>query len=103
MTIQAGGVLSIYGMTVSPKMTFSMTAVLKNIDVRGSTMGSRKEFKDMIEFVKAKKIHPVVSRVLQAEIDDLPAIDGLFEDMKQGKQFGKLVIDFGKASTGSKL
>ncbi|CAI7677973.1 hypothetical protein N7533_005116 [Penicillium manginii] len=101
--LKAGGVLSIYGMTVSPKMTFSMTAVLKNIDVRGSTMGSRKEFKDMIEFVKAKKIHPVVSRVLQAEIDDLPAIDGLFEDMKQGKQFGKLVIDFGKASTGSKL
>lgn len=101
--IQAGGVLSIYGMTVSPKMPFTMPAVLKNIDVRGSTMGSRKEFKDMIEFVKAKKIHPVVSRVLQAEIDDLPAIDGLFEDMKQGTQFGKLVIDFGKASTGSKL
>jgi len=84
-------------------MTFSMPAVLKNIDVRGSTMGSRKEFKDMIEFVKAKKIHPVISRVLKAQIDDLPAIDGLFEDMKQGTQFGKLVIDFSGASSGSKL
>lgn len=99
--LQAGGVLSIYGMTVSPKMPFTMAAVLKNIDVRGSTMGSRKEFKEMIEFVNAKKIYPVVSRVLKTELDDLSAIDGLFEDMKQGTQFGKLVIEFGKS--GSKL
>ncbi|KAJ5282060.1 hypothetical protein N7505_000040 [Penicillium chrysogenum] len=100
--LKAGGVLSVYGMTVSPKMPFTMPAVLKNIDVRGSTMGSRKEFKEMIEFVNAKKIHPVVSRVLQTELDDLSAIDGLFEDMKKGTQFGKLVIEFGK-SAGSKL
>lgn len=87
---------------MSPKMPFTMTAVLKNIDVRGTTMGSRKEFKEMIEFVKAKKIRPVVSRVLQTELDDLSAIDELFEDMKKGTQFGKLVIEFGK-SAGSKL
>lgn len=94
--------LSVYGMTVSPKMPFLMQAVLKNIDVRGSTMGSRKEFKEMVEFVNAQKIQPVVSRVLQTELDDLAAIDGLFEDMKQGTQFGKLVIEFCK-SGGSKL
>lgn len=82
-------------------MPFTMAAVLKNIDVRGSTMGSRKEFKEMIEFVNEKKIYPVVSRVLKTELDDLSAIDGLFEDMKQGTQFGKLVIEFGKP--GSKL
>ncbi|KAJ5584421.1 uncharacterized protein N7459_004221 [Penicillium hispanicum] len=100
--LKAGGVISIYGMTVSPKMPFLMQAVLKNIDVRGSTMGSRKEFKEMVEFVATKKIHPVVSRVLRTEIDDLAALDGLFEDMKQGAQFGKLVIEFGKLSS-SKL
>ena len=83
-------------------MPFLMQAVLKNIDARGSTMGSRREFKEMVEFVTAKKIHPVVSRVLQTEIDNLAAIDRLFEDMKQGKQFGKLVIEFGKSSS-SKL
>lgn len=84
-------------------MPFVMQAVLKNIDVRGSTMGSRKEFKEMVDFVKAKKIYPVVSRTLQVDLDDLAAIDGLFEDMKQGKQFGKLVIDFGGKSSDSKL
>ncbi|EKV12439.1 Alcohol dehydrogenase, putative [Penicillium digitatum] len=99
--LKTGGVLSVYGMTVSPKMPFTMSAVLKNIDVRGSTMGSRKEFKEMIEFVNAKKIRPVVSRVLQTGLDDMSAIDGLFEDMKKGTQFGKLVIEFG--GSGSKL
>lgn len=101
-TSQAGGVLSIYGMTVSPVMPFLMQAVLKNIDVRGSTMGSRKEFKDMVEFVKTHKVRPVVSRVVQAELSDVAALDGLFQDMKDSKQFGKLVIEFGKSS-GSKL
>lgn len=84
-------------------MPFLMQAVLKNIDVRGSTMGSRKEFKEMVDFVKANKIYPVVSRVEQSELDDLASLDSLFEDMKQGKQFGKLVIEFGKSSSGSKL
>jgi D-arabinose 1-dehydrogenase-like Zn-dependent alcohol dehydrogenase len=89
-------------MTVSPKMPFLMQAVLKNIDVRGSTMGSRKEFKEMVDFVKANKIHPVISRVVQADLGDIDGLDSLFQDMKEGKQFGKLVIEFGKSS-GSKL
>ncbi|KAL2851805.1 hypothetical protein BJX68DRAFT_254777 [Aspergillus pseudodeflectus] len=96
--LKAGGVLSIYGMTVSPVMPFLMQAVLKNIDVRGSTMGSRKEFKDMVDFVKTHKVRPVVSRVVQSELSDIAALDGLFQDMKEGKQFGKLVLEFGKSS-----
>ena len=99
----AGGVLSVYGMTVSPKMNFTMAAVLKNIDVKGSTMGSRKEFKEVVDYVTAHKIHPVVSRTVQCALDDLAGLDSLFEDMKQGSQFGKLVIEFGKFSTDSKL
>ncbi|KAL2825179.1 hypothetical protein BDW59DRAFT_179948 [Aspergillus cavernicola] len=96
--LKDGGVLSIYGMTVAPVMPFIMHAVLKNIDVRGSTMGSRKEFKDMVDFVKAHKIRPVVSRVVQAELSDVVALDRLFQDMKDSKQFGKLVFEFGKFS-----
>jgi NADPH:quinone reductase-like Zn-dependent oxidoreductase len=89
--LKHGGVLVSYGMTIAPKMDFSMSAVLKNIEVRGSTMGSRKEFADMIKFVDEKKIQPVISRVVKGM--DLKQIDGLFEDMKTGSQFGKLVID----------
>lgn len=85
-------------MTVAPKMPFLMQAVMRNIEVRGSTMGSRKEFKEMVEFVKANKIRPVVSRVLQTDLGDIAGLDGLFQDMKEGKQFGKLVVEFGKSS-----
>ncbi|WEW57252.1 hypothetical protein PRK78_002717 [Emydomyces testavorans] len=95
--LKAGGVLSVYGMTVSPKMPFVMQAVLKNIDVKGSTMGSRKEFKEMVDFVKQKNIKPIVWRIVQG-IDNIKAIDSLFDDMKNGSQFGKLVIQI---ATGS--
>jgi D-arabinose 1-dehydrogenase-like Zn-dependent alcohol dehydrogenase len=46
-------------MTVGPKMDFLMQAVLRNVEVRGSTMGSRKEFADMVKFVDEKKLHPL--------------------------------------------
>lgn len=82
-------------------MPFLMQAVLKNIEVKGSTMGSRKEFTDMVNFIKANKIKPVVSRVVQGF--DLDAINGLFEDMKKASQFGKLVIEISKDGAESKL
>jgi D-arabinose 1-dehydrogenase-like Zn-dependent alcohol dehydrogenase len=78
-------------MTLGPKMDFLMGAVLKNIEVRGSTMGSRKEFTDMVKFVNEKKLKPVISRVVHGM--DLKQIDGLFDDMKTGSQFGKLVVE----------
>ncbi|KAH8699218.1 putative alcohol dehydrogenase [Talaromyces proteolyticus] len=99
--LKAGGVISVYGMTVSPKMPFLMQTVLKNIDLKGSTMGSRKEFKEMVDFVKANKIKPVVSKTLQSSLDDIAGLDSLFDEMKAAKQFGKLVIVFG--GSGSKL
>lgn len=91
-SLKPGGVISIYGMTVAPKMDWSMQAVMKNIELRGSTMGSRSEFRDMVKFVEEKKIRPVVSRVAKG-LRNLDGVDSLFQEMKDGKQFGKLVID----------
>ncbi|KAI0890431.1 oxidoreductase [Annulohypoxylon maeteangense] len=90
--VRPGGVISVYGMTMGPKMDWTMQAVMKNIDLRGSTMGSRVEFRDMVAFVREHKIRPVVSRVVKG-LDNIEAIDSLFDDMKNGKQFGKLVIE----------
>jgi D-arabinose 1-dehydrogenase-like Zn-dependent alcohol dehydrogenase len=91
-----------YGMTVAPKMDWTMNAVLNNLELKGSTMGSRKEFKDMVVFVNEKKIRPIVSRVVKG-IDNIKEIDDLFEDMKKGSQFGKLVIEIQDGSSSSKL
>lgn len=79
-----------------------MNAVLNNLELRGSTMGSRKEFKDMVAFVNDKKIKPIVSRVVKG-LDNLEEIDTLFDDMKKGSQFGKLVIEVADGSNSSKL
>jgi NADPH:quinone reductase-like Zn-dependent oxidoreductase len=90
--LKHGGSIVQYGMTVSPKMTWSMPAVLANIELKGASMGSRQEFRDMIAFVNEKQIKPIVSRTVKG-LDNIQAIDGLFADMKDGKQFGKLVIE----------
>jgi len=100
--LRPGGVIVSYGMTIGPKMPFLMSAVLKNIEVRGSTMGSRKEFSDMVNFVSTKMIHPVVSRTVSG-LENLEGIDSLFEDMKSSSQFGKLVIEVSKDGEVSKL
>ncbi len=91
--LKPGGVVVSYGMTTSPKLVFPMQAVMKNIEVRGSTMGSRSEFGKMVEFVTEKRIRPVVERVVEGEMEELvEGLDGLFDDMKEGRQFGKLVV-----------
>ncbi|KAI1766186.1 NAD(P)-binding protein [Hypoxylon sp. FL1150] len=98
--LRPGAVIAVYGMTVGPKMDWLMQAVMKNVDLRGTTMGSRAEFRDMVEFVRRYRIRPVVSRVVRG-LDNLGAIDGLFEDMRAGKQFGKLVVDISSDGEGS--
>jgi NADPH:quinone reductase-like Zn-dependent oxidoreductase len=101
--LKPGGIIVQYGMTLGPKMDWSMSANMLNVELKGSTMGSRREFRDMVAFVNEKKIRPVVSRTVKG-LDNIDAIDGLFEDMKQGKQFGKLVIEIDNArKSASKL
>lgn len=90
--LEPGGIISSYGMTVAPVMDWPMQAVLKNIELRGSTLGSRQEFKNMVEFVRRNTIRPIVCRTVKG-LDCVDAIEGLFEDLKEGKQFGKLVIE----------
>lgn len=100
--LKPGGVISNYGMTVGPKMDWLMQATLKHIELKGTTMGSKKEFKEMVEFVNEHKIRPVVSRVVKG-LDNIEGIDSLFEDMKAGRQFGKLVIQIDGDDSPPKL
>ncbi|KAE8441976.1 hypothetical protein EG329_004102 [Mollisiaceae sp. DMI_Dod_QoI] len=100
--LKPGGVVVQYGMTVAPKMDWTMNAVLLNLELRGTTMGSRKEFRDMVAFVNEHDIKPIVSRTVKG-IDNLKDIDALFDEIKIGSQFGKLVIELGDDGTSSKL
>jgi NADPH:quinone reductase-like Zn-dependent oxidoreductase len=90
--LRPGGVISQYGMTVGPKMDWLMQAVLANIDLRGSTMGSHQEFRDMLAFVDKHKIRPVISATSKG-LDNLDGLNGLFDIMREGRNFGKLVVE----------
>ena len=52
-------------MTTTDKggITFTMIHVFSNYDLCGSTMGSRREFHEMVAFVGKHKIKPLVSKV----------------------------------------
>ncbi|KAL8369692.1 hypothetical protein RB595_000162 [Gaeumannomyces hyphopodioides] len=90
--LKPGGVIAMYGMTVSPVLDWPMQAVIKNIELRGTTVGSRAEFKDMVDFVAQHKLRPVIGRTVKG-LECVEAIEGLFDELKAGKQFGKLVIE----------
>ncbi|RYO87243.1 hypothetical protein DL762_003404 [Monosporascus cannonballus] len=97
--LRPGGIIANYGMTIAPKMDWHMGAVLQNIELRGSTMGSRAEFADMVAFVRERRIAPIVSRVARG-LDDIAGIEALFEDMREGRQFGKLVVEISSSTDG---
>ncbi|KAI5478509.1 hypothetical protein MNV49_005037 [Pseudohyphozyma bogoriensis] len=90
-----GGVVVCYGMTGLGDVKIGMGAVLKNIEFKGSTMGSLREFKEAVSFINEKKINFVVDTVL----DGLDKAEEGFERMKEGKQFGKIVIKVAKEKT----
>ncbi|KAG0264925.1 hypothetical protein BG011_005847 [Mortierella polycephala] len=55
-----GGIFVTYGQTAGD-CKFNIMHILHNIEVRGSTMGSRVEFEKMLEFVEKYQIRPIVS------------------------------------------
>ena len=76
-----------------------MPHCVQNIEVKGSTMGSKKELKDATEFISKHKIVPII---------DYPIVNGLdnadegFDRLKNSTQFGKVVINVA-ATDASKL
>ncbi|GBC08495.1 hypothetical protein RclHR1_08170003 [Rhizophagus clarus] len=94
--LRPGGIIACYGMTSAygraspPSTPLTVSAMGKNIELKGTTMGSKDEFERMLNFVKEKKIKPVISGVWHG-LENAPEI---FEIMNKKNQFGKLVIEF---------
>ncbi|KAG0245868.1 zinc-binding dehydrogenase [Mortierella sp. GBAus27b] len=82
-----GGIMVTFGQTVGP-FTVDMSSIMRNIEIRGSTMGSRVEFEEMLKFVESHQIRPVVSDVWEGLEKTKEAI----QHLKEGGQFGKLVL-----------
>jgi zinc-binding alcohol dehydrogenase/oxidoreductase len=63
----------------------------KHLDILGSTMGSDRDFTEMIAFVETRQIEPVIDSVF--ELDNT---ENALRKMDSGTQFGKIVIQISK-------
>ena len=84
-----GGRISVYGGTRG-NIGQVNTALLfwRQISINGSTMGSPRDFQNMLNLVNKHQIKPLIDQVI--EMDDFS--DG-FETLKNSSQFGKVVMN----------
>lgn len=79
--------------------SLGMGEILKNIELRGSTMGSRDEFRKAVATLEASRIVPTVS----STFNNLDEADRAIEKLKEGSQFGKLVISIPASAPKGRL
>ena len=88
--LKFGGRYVFYGATNGRPSTLNVQMIFwKQLRLQGSTMGNNAEFAEMLRFIEAKKIVPVVDSV-RSFADITSALDA----MARGEQFGKLVVTF---------
>jgi zinc-binding alcohol dehydrogenase/oxidoreductase len=77
-----------FGATAGPVPQLLMPKIfLKQLDVLGTTMGSPREFKEMLFFYSENEIHPVIDSIY--EFDDIMEAQ---IRMEEGDLFGKIVV-----------
>ena len=65
---------------------------IRQLQVLGSTLGSRAEFRDMIDFIEQKGLKPHIDAVFP-----LAEIHAALEKLESGRQFGKIGLSIGEA------
>lgn len=83
-----GGRIVTYGSTGAPKTTISISKFfLRHIQFIGSTMGSPKDFRDVISFMAKHELRPKIHQVFPFE-EAITAVKAL----ESGEQMGKIVL-----------
>ncbi len=87
--VQMGGRIVNFGSTLGPPDKLEMRKVFwKQLRLQGSTMGSPADFKAMLQFVRNKKLKPVIDSSYPLEEANVA-----IAKMADSPQFGKLVLD----------
>ncbi len=83
-----GGKIITVGNTSGPKLDLDNRMIFsKQISYIGSTMGSRKDFIEMLQWIWGKKISPIIDSTFSLE-QGVTAI----EKLARGEQFGKILL-----------
>jgi NADPH:quinone reductase-like Zn-dependent oxidoreductase len=88
--LKTGGKIVTCGATTGPIINLDLRHLfIKHQQIIGSTMGNRDDLIELLELITKNRIKPIVSKILPfKEIKEAHKILG------QGKQMGKIVIDF---------
>ncbi|KAG8864116.1 hypothetical protein FRB96_006990 [Tulasnella sp. 330] len=86
--LKLGAIVVCFGMHAEPAIPFTMPNVMKNIELKGSTMGSQAELVRATDFIAKHKIVPHISHVL----DGLDDAERGFELLQDGSSMGKIVV-----------
>ncbi|KAI9278904.1 Zn-dependent oxidoreductase [Phascolomyces articulosus] len=90
--LRAGAIIAQYGDTARiGGVNYNIHYWLNNIELKGSTMGSRDEFGKMVDFVDKYKIKPVVSHSFKGLTQE--NVEKSVSLLTQGQQLGKVVIE----------
>ena len=88
--MKPAGKIVFYGATNGmPKKIDLFRMFWNQVTLQGSTMGNDQEFEEMIRFITTHQIKPIIDSVRPIE-----KVVSAFDEMKAGKQFGKMVITF---------
>lgn len=83
-----GGKIVFYGATLGNPSKLDARQIFWNqLQIMGTTMGSDLDFKNMIELVCEKEIHPIIDQVFTFD-----EAEQAFDRMRDGKQMGKIVL-----------
>ncbi len=86
--VKPGGRIVLYGATKgNPSVLEARKIFWNQIQIMGTTMGSDRDFEEMLAFVNTRQIAPVIDTVFEMK----EAVKA-FDKMKAGKQMGKIVI-----------
>ncbi len=87
--VRRGGRIVTYGATTGPADKYEITRLFwKQIDVLGTTMGSPKEFAELLKLVGDHDIRPAVDRTFP-----LAEAAEAHRRMEEAGQFGKILLD----------
>ncbi len=92
--VAPGGRIVNYGATAGPPKKFDPFKLFwKQLDLRGSTMGSPADFAAMLSLVEEHALQPFVD-----EVYPLEQANTALARMRDSNQFGKIVVDHGLSS-----
>ncbi|SDJ76242.1 zinc-binding dehydrogenase [Sediminibacillus albus] len=86
--LKKGGKIVSFGATTEDEITINIRKFFYGqYQLFGSTMGSREELRELLQFMEKHQIHPIVGSVF-----DLKDTEAAFDYLEAAKQFGKIAL-----------